>query len=94
VLLVPANLMHSFLGFPSTRATAKAEVKVSPAPVVSITSVAGIIGCLIGFSHPTNKADPCDPSLTSTSFTPCTRKRSLSYNLLKAIVASEDEQNA
>jgi hypothetical protein len=46
VLLIPANLMHSSLAFPSTRATAKAEVKVSPAPVVSITSVAGIIGCL------------------------------------------------
>jgi len=67
--------MHSFLGFPSTSATAKAEVKVSPAPVVSITSVAGIIGCLIGSSPSTNKADPCDPSLTNTSFTPCTRKR-------------------
>jgi hypothetical protein len=67
--------MHSSLGFPSTRATANAEVKVSPAPVVSITSVAGIIGCLIGSSPSTNKADPCDPSLTSTSLTPCTRKR-------------------
>uniref|UniRef100_A0A0A9CYH6 Uncharacterized protein n=1 Tax=Arundo donax TaxID=35708 RepID=A0A0A9CYH6_ARUDO len=65
-----ANLMHSILGFPSTRATAKAEVKVSPAPVVSITSVAGIIGCLIGSSPSTNKADPCDASLTSTSLTP------------------------
>jgi hypothetical protein len=73
--LVPANLMHSSLGFPSTRVTAKAEVKVSPAPVVSITSVAGIIGCLIGFSPSTNRADPCDPSLTNTSLTPCTSEQ-------------------
>jgi len=34
-----------------------------------------IIGCLIGCSPSANKADPCDPSLTNTSFTPCTRKR-------------------
>lgn len=63
---IPANLRHSFWVFPSTRATAKAAVNVSPAPVVSRTFGADITGCLIGSSPLVNKADPLVPSLTRT----------------------------
>lgn len=45
---IPANFKHSVLDLPSTRATAKAAVNVSPAPVVSTTLLAVMIGCLIG----------------------------------------------
>lgn len=69
-MLIPANLKHSFLDFPSTRATAKDAVKVSPAPVVSRTFSAVMIGCLIGSSPSTNKADPLAPSFTRICLTP------------------------
>lgn len=69
-LILPANLKHSFLDLPSTKATANAAVKVSPAPVVSRTFAADMIGCLIGSSPFTNKADPFSPSFTRTSLTP------------------------
>ncbi|KAL6999688.1 hypothetical protein U1Q18_000843, partial [Sarracenia purpurea var. burkii] len=52
-----ANLKHSFLDFPSTRAMAKAAAKVSPVPVVSSTLGADIMAFLVGSSH-SNKADP------------------------------------
>ena len=70
VASIPANFKHSFLDLPSTRATANAAVKVSPAPVVSRTFVADMIGCLIGSSPSTNKADPLAPSFTRTCLTP------------------------
>jgi len=62
--------MHSSFVLPSTSATAKAAVKVSPAPVVSRTLAAEIMVCLIGFSPSMNKADPLAPSFTRTCFTP------------------------
>ena len=68
--VIPANLMHSSFVLPSTSATAKAAVKVSPAPVVSRTLAAEIMGCLIGFSPSMNKADPLAPSFTRTCLTP------------------------
>lgn len=67
---IPANSKHSFLDLPSTRATAKAAVKVSPAPVVSMTFAADMAGCLIGSSPSTKRADPLAPSFTRTCLTP------------------------
>lgn len=67
---IPANLKHSVLDFPSTRATAKAAVKVSPAPVVSRTLGADIMGCFIGSSPSMNRAEPLAPSFTRTLLTP------------------------
>lgn len=67
---IPANLKHSVLDFPSTRATAKAAVKVSPAPVVSRTLGADILGCFIGSSPSMNRAEPLAPSFTRTLLTP------------------------
>lgn len=70
IICVPANLKHSVLDFPSTRATAKAAVNVSPAPVVSMTVSAGMMDCLVGFSPSMKSADPLPPSFTRTCFTP------------------------
>lgn len=67
---VPANFRHSSFDFPSTSATAKDAVKVSPAPVVSSTSAADMMDCLIGFSPWVKKADPLSPSFTRTCLTP------------------------
>ena len=73
---LPANFKQSFFDLPSTRATANAAVKVSPAPVVSRTFGAKMMGCLMGSFPSSNKADPLSPSFTKTCFTPCNEEQS------------------
>jgi len=70
-VLLPAKFKQSFFDLPSAKATANAAVKVSPAPVVSRTFGADMIGCLMGSFPSSNKADPLSPSFNKTRFTPC-----------------------
>ena len=60
-----ANLRASASGLPSSRATANAAVKQSPAPVVSTTGDAGMAACLNTLDASTHRL-PSTPSFTCT----------------------------